>query len=104
MAGLKTYFGNAMSEHAELHLDLANLGGMLGLSRNHAVNTTAGLRFREDFGPRNIFMLPTLLDKKAHSKHIANELYAGRVLLGKDWTFVKLSILISRYDAQIKNT
>lgn len=104
MAGLNTYFGNAMSEHAELHLDFSNLGGMLGLSRNHAVNTTAALRFREDFGPRKTFVLPSLQNKKLHSKYHASELYAGRVLLGNDWTFGKLYMLLTRYDAQIKKT
>lgn len=104
MAGLKTYYGNAMSEHAELHLDMTNLGGMLGLSRNQAVNTSAALRFREDFGSRKVFVLPGLEDQKSHSKHRANEFYAGRVLLGLEWYYRKLYSLIYRYDAQIKNT
>lgn len=104
MAGLKTYYGNAMSEHAELHLDMTNLGGMLGLSRNQAVNTSAALRFREDFGARKIFVLPGLDDQRSSSKHKANEFYAGRVLLGIKWYYRKLYSLIYRYDAQIKNT
>lgn len=104
MAGLNTYYGNAMSEHAELHLDFSYLGGMLGLSRNHAVNTTAALRFREDFGGRKTFVLPSLQNKKPHSKYYASELYAGRVLLGNDWTFGKLYMLLTRHDAQIKKT
>ena len=104
MAGLNTYYGNAMSEHAELHLDMTILGGMLGLSRNQAVNTSAALRFREDFGSRKIFVLPGLDDKKSHSKHRANEFYAGRVLLGHEWYYRKLYSLIYRYDAQIKKT
>lgn len=104
MAGLKTYYGNAMSDHAELHLDLTSLGGMIGLSRNHAVNTTAALRFREDFGPRKMFVLSGVQDKKAHSKYRASEFYAGRVLMGADWSYRKLYSLLYRYEAQIKNT
>lgn len=104
MEGLTTYYGNAMSEHAELHLDLTNLGGVLGLSRNHAVNTSAALRFREDFGPRRAFILPGASEQKTHSKHKASELYAGRTLLGPDWSYRKLYSLIYRYDAQMKNT
>ncbi|MFT4615521.1 MAG: NhaP-type Na+/H+ or K+/H+ antiporter [Bacteroidia bacterium] len=104
MAGLNTYYGNAMSDHAELHLDLTALGGMVGLSRNHAVNSSAALRFREDFGPRKIFVLPGVQDQRAHSKHRAGEQYAGRVLLDSQWSYRKLYRLIFRYDAQIKQT
>jgi CPA1 family monovalent cation:H+ antiporter len=104
MAGLKTYYGNAMSDHAELHLDLINFGGMVGLSRNHGLNTTAALRFREDFGSRKVFVLPDILDQKTHSKHRASELYKGRVLLGPEWDYRKLYNLIYRHDAQIKKT
>lgn len=104
MAGLTTYYGNAISEHAELHLGMTTLGGMLGLSRNQAVNTSAALRFREDFGSRKIFVLPSLEDHKTQSKHRANEFYAGRMLLGSEWHYRKLYSLIYRYDAQIKNT
>ena len=104
MAGLNTYYGNAMSEHAELHLDMTALGGMLGLSRNQAVNHSAALRFREDFGSRKVFVLPGSQDQKSHSKHRANEFYAGRTLLGNEWYYRKLYSLIYRYDAQIKNT
>ncbi|MFK7974748.1 MAG: cation:proton antiporter [Halioglobus sp.] len=104
MEGLNTYYGNAMSEHAELHLDLTTLGGVLGLSRNHAVNTSAALRFREDFGPRRAFILPGSAEQKAHSKHRANELYTGRTLLDPDWSYRKLYSLIYRYEAQMKNT
>lgn len=104
MAGLNTYYGNAMSDHAELHLDLTALGGMVGLSRNHAVNSSAALRFREDFGPRKIFVLPTAEGQRNSSKHRASELYAGRVLLNSNWSYRKLYSLIFRHDAQVKKT
>jgi NhaP-type Na+/H+ or K+/H+ antiporter len=104
MAGLKTYYGNAMSEHAELHLDLTAMGGMVGLSRNHAVNTSAALRFREDFGQRRLFVLPGGQDQKEHRKYHASDVYAGRVLLGSNWSYRKLYSLIFRYDAQVKST
>jgi NhaP-type Na+/H+ or K+/H+ antiporter len=104
MAGLKTYYGNAMSEHAELHLDLTAMGGMVGLSRNHAVNTSAALRFREDFGQRRLFVLPGGQDQKEHSKYRASDVYSGRVLLGSNWSYRKLYSLIFRYDAQVKST
>lgn len=103
MEGLNTYYGNAMSDHAELHLDLTSLGGMLGLSRNHATNTTSALRFREDFGSRKIFILPAIEDEKSHNKHRASEFYKGRVLFSNDITYRKLNSLIEK-GAQIKKT
>jgi|TARA_B110000977_G_C10931861_1_gene437429 hypothetical protein len=65
MADLKTYYGNALSDHAEMHLDMTTLGGMVGLSRNHAVNSAAALRFREDFGPRKYLYCPSCAIKKS---------------------------------------
>lgn len=103
MEGLNTYYGNAMSDHAELHLDLTSLGGMLGLSRNHANNTTSALRFREDFGSRKIFILPAIEDEKNHDKHRASEFYKGRVLFSNDITYRKLNSFIEK-GAQIKKT
>ena len=103
MEGLNTYYGNAMSDHAELHLDLTSLGGMVGLSRNHANNTTAALRFREDFGARKIFILPEIEDEKTHDKHRASEFYKGRVLFSNDTTYRKLNSLIEK-GAKIKKT
>lgn len=104
MAGLNTYYGNAMSDHAELHLDLTALGGMVGLSRNPAVNSSAALRFREDFGARKIFVLPGVQDQRSHNKHRAGELYSGRVLLNSKWSYRRLYSLILRHDAQVKKT
>jgi CPA1 family monovalent cation:H+ antiporter len=103
MEGLTTYYGNVISDHAELHLDLTSLGGMLGLSRNHANNTTAALRFREDFGSRKIFILPAEEDEKNYAKHRTSEFYKGRVLFSSDITYRKLNSLIEK-GAQIKKT
>ena len=104
MAGLKTYYGNALSDHAEMHLDMTTLGGIVGLSRNHAVNSAAALRFREDFGPRKIFVLPELYHQKEHSKHHASELYSGRVVLGSDWSYQKLYRLVNGHETLTKST
>ncbi len=104
MAGLKTYYGNILSEHADLHLDITSLGGMVGLSRNHAVNSTAAIRFREDFGTRKLFVLPTALENRPHYKHGSSELYAGRVLFDAKCTYHKLYNWVYQYKAEIKST
>ena len=47
MAGLRTYYGNPLSEHAELYLDTAGLGRMLALTADAHLNGLACNRFRD---------------------------------------------------------
>jgi len=103
MEGLKTYYGNPISNHADTHLDLASMGGMLGLSHYHSLNTAAALRFREDFGIRNIFTLASAEDEKSNSKHRASEFYKGQVLFDESMRYGELHKLIDK-NTQIKNT
>lgn len=103
MAGLNTYYGNPISDHADLHLDLAGLGGMLGLSNFHSQNTTAALRYREDFGIQNIFSLSSLADAKAQDKHRASAFYKGSVLFDDQARYGNLLTLINR-QAKIKSS
>lgn len=103
MAGLATYYGNPISNHADLHLELAGLGGMLGLSPYHNQNTAAALRFREDFGIRQIFTLATTEDEKDHDKHRASEFYRGQVLFNESLHYMDL-YRWSDAAVQIKNT
>jgi len=103
MENLKTYYGNPISDHADLYLDLSGLGGMLGLSPFHSLNTAAALRFREDFGIRHVFTLASAEDDKAHSKHRASEFYKGQVLFKDDLRFSDLNKLINS-KTQVKRT
>ncbi|MEQ9142932.1 MAG: sodium:proton antiporter [Parvibaculaceae bacterium] len=66
MKGLPTFFGNAVSEHADRELDLIGLGSLLALSRHPALNALACLRYRHEFGSANIFSVrhdPALFEK-----------------------------------------
>lgn len=103
MAGLEVYHGNPISDHADLHLELAGLEGMVGLSRFQSDNTAAALRFREDFGIRNIFALSSEADTKSHAKHRASAFYKGQVLFDEDIRYQRLDKLL-REGASIKNT
>ena len=103
MKGLKTYYGNPISDHAETHIDLSTMGGMLGLAHFYSYNTAAALRFREDFGARKIFSLVTGTSKKSHNKHNISEFYKGRVLFDRDVTYSELLHRLKQ-GAQIKKT
>lgn len=104
MQNLETYYGNPISSHAEVHLDLTSLGGMLGLSRVPGENTAAALRFREDFGVRKIFVLGTEEDDKDNAKTGTSENYTGRKLFQPGIDYWKLHRLITYEDGQIKHT
>ncbi len=103
MAGLNIYYGNPISDHADLHMDTAGLGGMLGLSNFHSQNTTAALRFREDFGIQNIFTLSSLADARAQDKHRASAFYKGTVLFDEQARYSNLAGLLNR-NAKIKSS
>lgn len=90
IAGLPCYHGNPISDHAELHLDTSRLGSMLGLSIQHSQNTAAAVRFREDFGVRNVYTLASEDEEKSHEKYRASELYTGRLLFDSGCRFEHL--------------
>lgn len=107
MEGLNTYYGNPISNHAELYLDRSGLGYALGLSYDRERNSTAALRFREEFGQKNVYCLAspgmTSLGKGSDEKHHISEHYKGRTLFGGDVTYGVLAGMISR-GATIRKT
>jgi len=70
MAGLKTYYGNPLSEHAEVYLDTSGLGRVLALTADEHLNELACTRFKAYFGPKRAFALrvsPTEKGRKSVS-------------------------------------
>lgn len=86
MDNLKVYYGNPVSEHADLHLDLVGIGRMLGLSRLHNLNVIASLRYRGEFGRNNIFTLQAQSKRNRSGKHAPASEHNGRYLFGSDVT------------------
>lgn len=60
MAGLRTFYGNPVSEHADRHLDLTGIGSLMALSTRREFNTLACVRFEPDFGRNRIYRLRIL--------------------------------------------
>jgi len=106
MEGLDTYYGNAVSHHADLHLDLIGLGKVLTLTPQKELNVLAGLRYRAEFGSNAVYSISTATDKekegseKTSRTSVKNEYHT---LFGSDVTFSKLASLIAQ-DATIKST
>lgn len=80
MMGLKTYFGNPVSRHADQHLDLVGVGHMLGLSMDRHINTLSSQKYKTEFGNNRVYTLSPSIDSKGAEKHITNEEYRGRIL------------------------
>ena len=57
LEGLRAYFGNPLSEHAQAHLGLAGLGHLLALTPDPNLNVLACARFRADFGSGGVHAL-----------------------------------------------
>ncbi|MCM5570371.1 cation:proton antiporter [Burkholderiaceae bacterium FT117] len=57
MLGIRTYFGNPLSEHAEVALDLSGLGTMLAMTSDPHLNALACERLARDLGPNKVYQL-----------------------------------------------
>lgn len=103
MDGLETFYGNPVSEHAEIHLDLSGIGGLLAISRQRHVNTIAAVHFRADFGQDRIFSLVAASDLNKADKHKSGDSYQGEKLFGEDVTYFELVNTIAK-GGQLKST
>jgi len=100
MAGLKTYYGNPLSEHAEVYLDTSGLGRVLALTADEHLNELACTRFRSYFGPKRTFALRVSQVEKGR-KSVSTG--GGQWAFGDKATFVDLSRRLAR-GAEIRQT
>ena len=110
ISGLNTYYGNPSSEHASMHLNFSPYGYMLGLSNHFEYNVTQATSFRDDFGARNVFILPPNQASERKHKHVASTHNSGRILFSEDTSYralkknladgaiVKITELSDEYD------
>ena len=99
MSGLRSYYGNPLSEHAELYLDTSGLGYLLALTADAHLNGLACNRYRDQFGPRHVFALRV----GGNASGRADVARQGRRAFGEDVTYVDLSRRIYR-GAEIRRT
>ena len=57
MQGLRSFFGNPVSEHADRNLDLVGIGRLLALSTRRELNSLACVRYRPEFGANRVVYL-----------------------------------------------
>ena len=94
MAGLQTYYGNPISNHADLYLDTTEYDGVLGLSYFHERNMTAALRYREDFGVKGLFCLGSKESDHFSDQYHVDRQYSGNTLFADGLTYEVLNKLI----------
>ncbi len=90
MAGLETFYGNPVSEHADIHLDLTGVGNLLAISHQRYVNAISALHFSADFGERRVFRLASTTDISGAEKHTASSRFLGGQLFGTDISYASL--------------
>ncbi len=57
MAGLRAYYGNPLSQNAEVYLDTSGLGRLLAATADAHLNALASNRYKSVFGPKGVFAL-----------------------------------------------
>ena len=91
MDGLETFYGNPVSEHADIHLDLSGIGGLLAMSHQSYVNVASAVHFRADFGGERIFSLAAISEQNKTDKHRVANNYQGRQLFGENVSYSGLA-------------
>lgn len=87
ISGIRTYYGDPSSDHAQLHLNLSPYGYMLGLSNHFEYNVVQATRFREIFGAREVHILPPNQKSERFHKHITSAQNSGRILFSRDCSY-----------------
>ncbi|MDQ7062963.1 MAG: sodium:proton antiporter [candidate division KSB1 bacterium] len=78
MAGLRTYYGNALYKHTLDEINLSGIGRMLALTSNDEVNSLAVQYYSDEFGMEHVYQLAPST-KTGEQEEFAPELL-GRIL------------------------
>ena len=103
MSGLRTYFGNPISDHADHHLDLIGIGHLFAMSMDREMNTLSEIHYRHEFGERSLYRLKFSEEKVKSERDDKQANFSSQWLFGKDVTYTKLASMLSR-KAKIKIT
>lgn len=103
MAGLNVYYGTALSDHADRHIDLSGIGKLLAMSGRGNLDSLASMHFKSDFGAENVYSLKTSREQQLSDEHLIPEKLKGRQLFAAEITYGLLADWI-RLGAEIKRT
>jgi len=103
LQGLNCYYGSAVAEHADWHLNLVGIGRILGCSYNPQINVLAAVKYNREFqGRASVFLLPHRPYKANTKLTYLTEKYSRR-LFRKDLSYYSLCAIIEQ-GGKIKTT
>jgi NhaP-type Na+/H+ or K+/H+ antiporter len=70
LSGIRTHYGEILSEHAEMELDLSDMGFLFATTSNDAYNAFVCTRFAPELGRNQVFQLPMHSAPEQESKSI----------------------------------
>lgn len=100
MAGLPTYYGSPVSEHAKRNLDLTGIGRLLALGAGVHFNELVATRYRDEFGKNASYSLPNMGEAAdTANKHQIASAHGGQTLFAKDLNYWRLAGLLAQGSA-----
>lgn len=103
MDGIRVYFGNPISEHADRNLDLIGYGHVFAMSMDQELNSLSELNFRHTFGKQNIYRLRSSKDNNKSDRQDKDEYWQSPWLFGESVTYGQLASMIAK-NAKVKVT
>lgn len=103
MAGMNTYYGNIVSEHADRHLNLVGIGHLLAMGRRNEENMLATLRYRSEFGSHNVYRLKVDQQQGETERERIHSQWQTAWLFNDEITYKRILDLINQ-GATIKTT
>ncbi|MEO7198796.1 MAG: cation:proton antiporter [Dokdonella sp.] len=91
MAGLRTYYGDPASEHADRNLDLIGLGRLLAMSTRRELNTLSCVRYRPEFGKDRVYFLRNASPESGNGKRDFSQTLQAPRLFGADITHEEMN-------------
>ncbi|MBU3950664.1 MAG: cation:proton antiporter, partial [Proteobacteria bacterium] len=94
--GLPTYFGHPISEHAERHIHLVGIRGILAMSPNETDNAAAALHYRMELGADDIYLLPSRLKNNQKNSERMSMQNRGKILFSEMTAYPSLASALSQ--------
>jgi NhaP-type Na+/H+ or K+/H+ antiporter len=82
LSGIRTHYGEILSEHAEMALELNDIGFLLATTSNDAYNAFVCTRFAAEFGRNRVFQLPMHITAEAEEKKSIKLAHRGVIAFG----------------------
>lgn len=103
MAGLRTFYGSALSERAMGQMDFSGIGRSIAITPNDETNALVSMHYASLFGRSKVYQLLSQAQPTPQDKHSISHTLEGRSLFGETVTFQTLTQLFAQ-GAVIKKT